>query len=79
MTENCDCSIFLYGNKFSSQRIIFSKGFCYKIFDDYIFAGNRFQLVQGLESSFHALELIVSQHAPKNKGLHYLERSSKRG
>ena len=35
---------------------------------------------EGLESSFHALDLIVSQHAPRRtRGQHYLERSSKRG
>ena len=55
--------IYIYGNKFSSQKILLSKGFCYSFFDDYIFAGNRFQLVQGLESSFHALDLIVSQQS----------------
>ena len=48
------------GNKFSGQNIILSKGFCYSFFDDYIFAGDRFQLVQGLESSFDALDLIAS-------------------
>ena len=67
-------------NKFSSQKIIFSKYFCYSFFDDYIFAGYRFQLVQGLESSFDALDLIVSQNDPRRtRGQQHLERSSKRG
>ena len=38
------------------------------VFDDYTFAGNRFQFVQGLKSSFYAFDLIVSQQAPRRKG-----------
>ena len=42
--------------------------FLLQFFDDYISAGNRFQLVQGLESSFHALDLIVSQQKVESDG-----------
>ena len=53
--------------------------FLLHFFDDYIFAGNRFQLVQGLESSFHALDLIFSQQAPRRtRGQQHVWRGRRR-
>ena len=60
------CSI--YAEKRSIVEGLFSVKVFVTVFDDYTFAGNLCQLVKGLESSFYAFDLIVSQQAPRRKG-----------
>ena len=77
------CSLYIYiyiyiymGKSSLVKRLYWAKVFV-SFFDDYIFAGNRFQLVQGHESSFHALDLIVSQQWRYKNIRRYFHCSSK--